>query len=131
MEQDQARVKTAVRIWRRNCWPYMPSDVQPGYAFAPDTPWQREFEEAFLSKKQQIKLQAIQEVKRDMEKPQPMDRLLCGDVGYARPKCYGLPLRRYRTNKQVAVLVPTTVVAQQHYATFRERFEVLLLKWMF
>lgn len=126
----KARVKTAVRDMAEELLAlYAVRQSQPGYAFAPDTPWQREFEEAFPFEETADQLQAIQEVKRDMEKPQPMDRLLCGDVGYGKTEvAIRAAFKAVSDNKQVAVLVPTTVLAQQHYATFRERFEGFAVK---
>ncbi len=95
-----------------------------GFAFSPDTPWQMEFEDAFPYEETEDQLRAIREVKRDMEKPRPMDRLLCGDVGYGKTEvAIRAAFKAVTDGKQVAVLVPTTVLAQQHYNTFKERFE--------
>lgn len=103
---------------------YAARQSMPGFAFNPDQPWQYEFEEAFPFEETPDQLRAIREVKRDMEKPRPMDRLLCGDVGYGKTEVAIRAAFKAVTNgKQVAVLVPTTVLAQQHYNTFRERFE--------
>jgi len=103
---------------------YAARQSQPGYAFSPDTPWQLEFEEAFPFEETPDQLKAIREVKRDMEQPRPMDRLLCGDVGYGKTEvAIRAAFKAVSDGKQVAVLVPTTVLAQQHYTTFRERFE--------
>lgn len=94
-----------------------------GYAFAKDHPWQAEFEAQFPYEETPDQLQAITDVKADMEKAQPMDRLICGDVGYGKTE---VALRAaFKTaieGKQVAVLTPTTILAQQHYLTFQERF---------
>lgn len=96
----------------------------PGYAFSTDFPWQNDFEEAFPYEETVDQLRAISEVKKDMELPRPMDRLLCGDVGYGKTEvAIRAAFKAVTDGKQVAVLVPTTVLAQQHYNTFRERFE--------
>ena len=95
----------------------------PGIAFAEDTPWQREFEEAFPFEETPDQLAAVREIKADMEKPTPMDRLLCGDVGFGKTEvAVRAAFKAVMGGKQVAVLVPTTVLAQQHYQTFTERF---------
>jgi transcription-repair coupling factor (superfamily II helicase) len=94
-----------------------------GTAFGPDTPWQRELEDAFPYEETPDQLRAIDEVKDDMERPIPMDRLVCGDVGYGKTEIAVRAAFKAVTNgKQVAVLVPTTILAQQHHATFIERF---------
>lgn len=96
----------------------------PGYAFSTDFPWQNDFEEAFPYEETPDQLRAISEVKKDMEISRPMDRLLCGDVGYGKTEvAIRAAFKAVTDGKQVAVLVPTTVLAQQHYNTFRERFE--------
>lgn len=103
---------------------YAARQSQRGHAFPPDTPWQIEFEEAFPFEETPDQLKSIREVKKDMEKPRPMDRLLCGDVGYGKTEvAIRAAFKAVSDGKQVAVLVPTTVLAQQHYTTFRERFE--------
>lgn len=95
-----------------------------GFAFAPDTPWQKEFEDAFPYEETADQLRAIAEIKNDMEKPQPMDRLLCGDVGFGKTEvAIRAAFKAVMSNKQVAVLVPTTVLVQQHYQTFSNRFK--------
>ena len=94
-----------------------------GYAFGPDTPWQRELEDAFPYEETPDQLRAIDEVKDDMEKAVPMDRLVCGDVGYGKTEiAVRAAFKAVAAGKQVAVLVPTTILAQQHHATFAERF---------
>ncbi len=94
-----------------------------GHAFAPDTPWQRELEDAFPYTETPDQLAAIQEVKADMEKPFPMDRVICGDVGYGKTEiAVRAAFKAVQDGKQVAILVPpTTLLARQHYATFAER----------
>ncbi|MFZ5945274.1 MAG: transcription-repair coupling factor [Bacillota bacterium] len=95
----------------------------PGHQFNPDDNWQREFEDAFPYKETPDQLKAINDVKKDMQKPVPMDRLICGDVGYGKTEvAIRAAFKAVNEGKQVAVLVPTTVLAQQHYNTFRERF---------
>ncbi len=95
----------------------------PGHAFGPDTPWQREMEDAFGFEETRDQLGAIEEVKRDMETTKPMDRLICGDVGYGKTEiALRAAFKAVMDGKQVAVLVPTTLLAEQHFVTFSERF---------
>jgi len=97
--------------------------ASPGYAFGPDTPWQRELEDAFPYVETPDQLAAIDEVKRDMERPVPMDRLICGDVGYGKTEiAVRAAFKAVQDGKQVAVLVPTTLLVQQHFSTFSERY---------
>jgi transcription-repair coupling factor (superfamily II helicase) len=97
--------------------------ASPGHAFAPDTPWQRELEDAFPYVETPDQLSAVDDVKRDMEKPVPMDRLICGDVGYGKTEiAVRAAFKAVQDGKQVAVLVPTTILAQQHFNTFSERY---------
>jgi transcription-repair coupling factor (superfamily II helicase) len=97
-------------------------ESQAGHSCSVDTPWQREFESAFLFEETPDQAQAIQETKADMEQPKPMDRLICGDVGFGKTEvAIRAAFKSAMDGKQVAVLVPTTVLAQQHYNTFRER----------
>ncbi len=97
-------------------------ETQPGHAFKPDAPWQREFESAFIFEETPDQWRAIQETKSDMEKPRPMDRLICGDVGFGKTEvAIRAAFKAVLGGKQVAVLVPTTVLAQQHFNVFRER----------
>jgi transcription-repair coupling factor (superfamily II helicase) len=94
-----------------------------GHAYGPDTPWQRELEEAFPYEETPDQLRAVDEVKDDMERPVPMDRLVCGDVGYGKTEiAVRAAFKAVAAGKQVAVLVPTTILAQQHHSTFVERF---------
>jgi transcription-repair coupling factor (superfamily II helicase) len=93
-----------------------------GHAFKPDAPWQREFESAFLFEETPDQMRAIIATKEDMEAPRPMDRLICGDVGYGKTEvAIRAAFKAIMDGRQVAVLVPTTVLAQQHFNTFRER----------
>ncbi len=95
----------------------------PGHAFGADTPWQRELEDAFPYVETPDQLSAIDEVKADMEKPSPMDRVIAGDVGYGKTEiAVRAAFKAVQDGKQVAVLVPTTLLVQQHYNTFRDRF---------
>jgi transcription-repair coupling factor (superfamily II helicase) len=97
--------------------------ASPGHAFGPDTPWQRELEDAFPYVETPDQLDAINEVKGDMEKGVPMDRVICGDVGYGKTEiAVRAAFKAVQDGKQVAVLVPTTLLVQQHYNTFRDRF---------
>lgn len=97
--------------------------VAKGYAYPPDTVWQHEFEEAFVYEETPDQLKAINEIKKDLESDRPMDRLLCGDVGYGKTEVAMRAAFKVVTNgKQVAVLVPTTILAQQHFQTFTQRF---------
>ncbi len=94
-----------------------------GYAFAADTPWQAEFEQNFPYAETDDQLRCIDEIKSDMESPQPMDRLLCGDVGFGKTEvALRAAMKAVLDGKQVAILVPTTVLAQQHYTTAVNRF---------
>jgi transcription-repair coupling factor (superfamily II helicase) len=97
-------------------------ESQAGHAFPADAPWQREFESAFVYEETPDQMRAILETKSDMERPKPMDRLICGDVGYGKTEvAIRAAFKAVLGGKQVAVLVPTTVLAQQHFNTFRER----------
>ncbi len=96
---------------------------QLGYAFPPDAPWQREFEDNFPYPETDDQLRCIADIKHDMESPQPMDRLLCGDVGFGKTEvALRAVMKAVMDGKQVAILVPTTVLAQQHYQTAVSRF---------
>ncbi len=97
--------------------------ASPGYSFGTDSPWQRELEDAFPYIETPDQLAAIDEIKRDMEKPIPMDRLICGDVGYGKTElAVRAAFKAVQDGKQVAVLVPTTLLVQQHVQTFGERY---------
>nr|WP_304425829.1 transcription-repair coupling factor [uncultured Adlercreutzia sp.] len=95
-----------------------------GFRFSPDTPWQREMEEAFPYQETRDQLAAIADVKADMEGPRPMDRLICGDVGFGKTEvALRAAFKATQDGKQVMVLCPTTILAQQHYTSFKDRFE--------
>ncbi len=102
---------------------YAQRQKQKGYAFAPDSPWQIEFEENFGYQETDDQLRCIVEIKEDMERERPMDRLLCGDVGYGKTEvALRAVMKCILDGKQAAILVPTTVLAQQHYNTAMQRF---------
>ncbi|MCD8331712.1 MAG: transcription-repair coupling factor [Oscillospiraceae bacterium] len=102
---------------------YAQRQRQPGYAFSPDSPWMREFEEEFEYPETEDQLRCIAEIKRDMEQPRPMDRLLCGDVGFGKTEvAFRAIMKCILEGKQAAILVPTTVLARQHYLTAQRRW---------
>ena len=121
--RTKARVKAAVReIAQELVVLYQRRVTSPGHAFPPDTPWQREMEEAFPYVETPDQLKAIADVKEDMEGEAPMDRLVCGDVGFGKTEvAIRAAFKAVQDGQQVAVLVPTTLLAQQHYATFGDR----------
>ena len=101
---------------------YAERKMRGGVAASPDTPWQREFEDAFEFEETPDQLTALADIKRDLESPEPMDRLLCGDVGYGKTElAMRAAFKVVQDGRQVAVLAPTTVLAFQHYTTFRQR----------
>jgi transcription-repair coupling factor (superfamily II helicase) len=118
------RVKASVREMAQELLAlYAARQVIKGHALPPDTPWQREFEAGFPYEETPDQLQAIADVKADMERDRPMDRLICGDVGYGKTEvAMRAAFKTIIGGKQVAVLVPTTVLALQHFQTFSERF---------
>ncbi len=122
-DRQKARVRRKVREMAAELVRlYSARMASPGHAFGPDTPWQRELEDAFPYSETPDQLTAIEEVKADMEAPLPMDRLLCGDVGYGKTEvALRAAFKAVMDGKQVAILVPTTLLAQQHHATFTER----------
>ncbi|HUB68101.1 MAG TPA: transcription-repair coupling factor [Candidatus Methylacidiphilales bacterium] len=98
-------------------------DSLPGHAYPPDTPWQREFEEAFVYEETEDQARSILETKRDMESKRPMDRLICGDVGFGKTEvAIRAIFKAVQEGKQAAFLVPTTILAEQHWKTLRERY---------
>src|ERR1700759_4935669 len=102
---------------------YAERKTAQGFAFSSDGNWQREFEDAFDFEETPDQLTAIADIKRDLEKPSPMDRLLCGDVGYGKTEvAMRAAFKAIADGKQVAVLTPTTVLAFQHFETFKKRF---------
>ncbi|NCX15327.1 MAG: DEAD/DEAH box helicase, partial [Burkholderiaceae bacterium] len=108
---------------------YAARTSSPGYAFSADTTWQRELEDSFAYVETPDQLSTINEVKADMERPYPMDRIVCGDVGYGKTEiAVRAAFKAVQDGKQVAVLVPTTLLAQQHFATFNSRYAGFPLK---
>lgn len=103
---------------------YAEREASKGFAFSPDGDLQREFETSFAYNETEDQLRSIEEIKKDMERERPMDRLLCGDVGYGKTEvAIRAAFKAVADGKQVAILVPTTILAQQHYETIRERFQ--------
>jgi transcription-repair coupling factor (superfamily II helicase) len=108
---------------------YAAREVAPGFAFSADSLWQQELEASFPYMETPDQIEAIMTVKEDMEKAKPMDRLICGDVGYGKTEiALRAAFKTVMDNKQVAILVPTTVLAQQHFITFTERLQTFPLK---
>ncbi len=108
---------------------YAARTSSPGFAFSPDTPWQRELEDSFSYIETPDQLSTINDVKADMERPYPMDRIICGDVGYGKTEiAIRAAFKAVQDGKQVAVLVPTTLLVQQHTKTFNERYAGFPLK---
>ncbi len=122
--KTKARVRKAMKDMTEELLKlYAERSAAKGHAFAPDNQWMREFEDAFEFTETEDQDLAITDVKRDMESSQPMDRLLCGDVGYGKTEiAMRAAFKAVNDNKQVAVLAPTTVLAFQHYETFKQRF---------
>ncbi|MCB5166256.1 transcription-repair coupling factor [Streptomyces bambusae] len=122
--KTKARAKKAVKEIAADLIKlYSARMAAPGHTFGPDTPWQRELEDAFPYAETPDQLTTIAEVKEDMEKSVPMDRLICGDVGYGKTEiAVRAAFKAVQDGKQVAVLVPTTLLVQQHYGTFSERY---------
>ncbi len=123
-QRQRAKVRSAVReIAQELVVLYRRRLASPGHAFSPDTPWQTELEQSFPYPETIDQLRAIAEVKADMEQPVPMDRLVCGDVGFGKTEvAVRAVFKAVQDNKQAAVLVPTTLLAQQHFQTFSERY---------
>jgi transcription-repair coupling factor (superfamily II helicase) len=108
---------------------YAARTSSPGFAFSADTPWQRELEDSFSYIETPDQLSTINDVKQDMERPYPMDRIICGDVGYGKTEiAIRAAFKAVQDGKQVAVLVPTTLLVQQHSKTFAERYAGFPLK---
>jgi transcription-repair coupling factor (superfamily II helicase) len=128
--KTKARVKKAMQDMADELLKlYAERRMAEGHRFPPDSEWQKEFEDAFEYNETDDQDQAISDVKRDMESHQPMDRLLCGDVGYGKTEvAMRAAFKAVSDNKQVAVLAPTTVLAFQHYETFKQRFAAFPIK---
>ncbi|MBQ4157439.1 MAG: transcription-repair coupling factor [Clostridia bacterium] len=123
-QKQKARVKSSIKEIAGDLIKlYAERKAVPGHAFSADTPWQREFEDAFPFEETPDQLVAIEDIKRDMEKAQVMDRLLCGDVGYGKTEvALRAIFKCIMDGKQAALLAPTTILVQQHYATMLNRF---------
>jgi transcription-repair coupling factor (superfamily II helicase) len=121
--ETKSRVREAVQKVAEDLLDlYARRQVVQGFAFSPDSNWQKELEDSFPYVETEDQLRALAEIKRDMEMPRPMDRLLCGDVGYGKTEvALRAAFKAVMDGKQVAILVPTTVLAQQHYETFLQR----------
>jgi transcription-repair coupling factor (superfamily II helicase) len=126
----KTRVRKAIRDMAQELLKlYAQRKVANGYAFSEDTEWQKEFEEAFQYDETPDQLTAIADIKKDMENPIPMDRLVCGDVGYGKTEvAMRAAFKAVSDGKQVAVLAPTTILCFQHFETFRERFAAFPVK---
>jgi len=129
-QKTKARVKKAMKDMAEELLKlYAVRKTAEGHAFAADSEWQHEFEDAFEFSETEDQMNAIVDVKRDMEASTPMDRLLCGDVGYGKTEvAMRAAFKAVQDGRQVAVLAPTTVLAFQHYNTFRQRFAAFPLK---
>ena len=123
-QRQKSRAKAAAKDLAKGLIQlYAQRQRMPGFAFSPDSPWQQEFEEAFDYEETDDQLRCVAEIKGDMERPVPMDRLLCGDVGFGKTEVAMRAIMKcVLDGKQAAILVPTTVLAQQHYATAMSRF---------
>lgn len=124
-KRTKSRVKSAVKdIAEELVRLYSARQNSDGYIYGPDTVWQTEFEEMFPFEETEDQLTAVEEIKHDMETPGIMDRLLCGDVGYGKTEvAIRAAFKAVQESKQVVVLVPTTILAQQHYVTFQQRMK--------
>ena len=129
-QEKKGRVKQAVlEVAQEMLDLYARRHVVQGHAFKPDTVWQKELEDSFPYVETEDQKRALVEIKRDMESPRPMDRLLCGDVGYGKTEvALRAAFKAVMDDKQVAILVPTTVLAQQHYETFLQRLAAFPVK---
>jgi transcription-repair coupling factor (superfamily II helicase) len=129
-ERTKKRVKESVAdIAHELLDLYAAREVAPGFAFSEDSLWQQELEASFPYMETPDQIEAIVTVKEDMEQAKPMDRLICGDVGYGKTEiALRAAFKAIMDNKQVAILVPTTVLAQQHFATFSERLQTFPLR---
>ena len=123
-EKAKTRAKKAVKDLAKGLIQlYAERQRQPGFAFSPDSPWMKEFEDEFEYAETDDQLRCIAEIKQDMEQARHMDRLLCGDVGYGKTEvAFRAIMKCVLDGKQAAILVPTTVLARQHYLTAKQRF---------
>lgn len=124
-QRKKQRVKSKLKDIARDLIKlYAKRRMQEGFSYIPDTPWQKEFEASFIYEDTPDQAKATEEIKNDMAQKIPMDRLICGDVGYGKTEvAIRASFIAVQSGKQVAVLVPTTILAEQHYTTFSERFK--------
>lgn len=129
-QRTKAKAKKAVEDMAQDLLDlYAKRETLRGYSFSKDTPWQRQFEDLFSFEETEGQLRSTVEIKEDMERNKPMDRLLCGDVGYGKTEvALRAAFKALMDGKQVAILVPTTILAQQHYNTILERFRDFPIK---
>lgn len=129
-QKTKAKVKKAIEDMAKDLIKlYATRETIKGYAFSEDTPWQKQFEDAFPHQETDDQLKSIEEIKQDMEREKPMDRLLCGDVGYGKTEvAIRAMFKAAMDGKQVVFLVPTTILAQQHYTNISERFSEYPIK---
>ncbi len=129
-QRTKEKVKNNLRAVARELIElYAKREKAKGFAFSKDTPWQKQFEDEFPYQETDDQLRCIEEVKKDMESPKPMDRLLCGDVGYGKTEvAIRAAFKAVMDQKQVAYLVPTTVLAEQQYQEFKERMKDFPIK---
>lgn len=125
METREEKVETSVQDIADDLIKlYAEREASKGYAFSPDHEMQRQFESAFPYQETDDQIRSIHEIKQDMERERPMDRLLCGDVGYGKTEvAIRAAFKAIADGKQVALLVPTTILAQQHFDTIMDRFQ--------
>jgi len=124
-QKTKAKVKKKIQdVAKKLLELYAARHTIKGFAFSPDTVWQKQFEEAFPYEETEDQLKAIEEIKKDMEEPRPMDRLLCGDVGFGKTEvAFRAAFKAVMDGKQVAFLCPTTILAYQHYINAQKRFK--------
>lgn len=130
-QRQKQKVKQSIRAMAFDLVKlYAARKAKKGHAFGQDSPWQRQFEDNFPFEETPDQLQAIEEIKRDMEAPTVMDRLLCGDVGYGKTEvALRAAFKAVEDGKQVAILAPTTILAQQHLSTIKQRFDGFPVKY--
>src|SRR5207237_6027277 len=122
-EADKQRVRSRTEeAVRERLAPYSRRDTAPGHAYAPDGTWQQELAGSFAFEETPDQVLVMEEIRRDMEASRPMDRVVCGDVGFGKTEvAVRAAFKAAAEGRQVAMLVPTTVLCQQHYLTFKER----------
>ena len=124
MKKAKSKVRSSINVIAEDLVKlYAARSAITGYSYRKDTPWQKQFEDEFPYEETEDQLLAIEDIKKDMESNKPMDRLLCGDVGYGKTEvAMRAAFKAVMDGKQVAILVPTTILAEQHYKNFKERF---------